>query len=128
MSPDSRPDRPDPLFQHLVLLFSSAAMQHLGKLVNPATGKADVDLQGAQSAIDMLALLESRTRGNLHKDESRALQDALLSLRLNYVEVAQPTATPSDTAAAPEENATPSGADEKKADSDDSLRYHKSYG
>jgi hypothetical protein len=128
MSPDSRPDRPDPLFQHLVLLFSSAAMQHLGKLVNPATGKADVDLQGAQSAIDMLALLESRTRGNLHKDESRALQDALLSLRLNYVEVAQPTATPSDTAAAPEENATPSGSDEKKADSDDSLRYHKSYG
>lgn len=123
MSPDARPDSPDPLFRHLVLIFSTAALQSLGKLQNPATGKIEVDLEGAQGAIDMLAMLENRTRGNLADAENRALQDALCSLRLNYVEVARAQPAP-----AAEEKAPPGEAAEKRAGDEESPRFHKSYG
>jgi hypothetical protein len=122
MSPE-RPASPDPLFQHLVLIFSTAALQNLGKLQNPATGKIEVDLEGAQGAIDMLAMLEARTRGNLADSENRTLQDALCSLRLNYVEVARTQPAP-----AAEEKAPPSEASESKAGDEDPHRFHKSYG
>lgn len=121
----------DPLFQHLILLFSTTAMQHLGKLMNPATKKTEVDLEGAQFAIDMLTLLETRTKGNLADAEGRILRDALLSLRLNYVEVAGQKANEIPGAEAkqtePVVEKSGSGPTEKKTEND-IPRYHKTYG
>lgn len=123
MSPENRPENPDPLFHHLVLIFSTAALQGLGKLQNPATGKIEVDLEGAQGAIDMLAMLEKRTRGNLADSESRVLQDTLCTLRLNYVEVAR-----SQPAPAKEETAAAAEPAEPKGGGEENPRFHKSYG
>jgi len=76
------------LFINLVIMLSSSAMQQMGKLVNPLTNKTQVDLQGAQISIDMLAMLQAKTKGNLDKDEDKMLNDVLSSLQMNYVETA----------------------------------------
>ena len=54
--------------------------------MNPMTRKVETDLESARVAIDTLAALESRTRGNLEPDEARVLQQVLADLRLNYVD------------------------------------------
>ena len=53
------------LFINLVIMLSSSAMQQMGKLVNPLTNKTQVDLQGAQISIDMLAMLQAKTKGGV---------------------------------------------------------------
>lgn len=61
---------------------------HLGKMSNPLTGGAAVDLPNAKYSIDILAILEEKTKGNLSPQEAEYLQNALRDLRLEYVSVA----------------------------------------
>ena len=84
---DERSSPDAALFLQLVLGLSQSAMITLGKLMNPITRKVETDLEAARNTIDTLAALERRTRGNLAPDEARVLQQALASLRLNYVDV-----------------------------------------
>ena len=81
------------LFVNLVMMFSTTAMQQLGKLVNPMTGKTEVDLRGAQASIDILDMLAEKTRGNLDQEEGRLLKDAIASLQMNNVETAESVPT-----------------------------------
>lgn len=74
------------LLTQLVLMFQTAAMQHMGKLRNPLTGTIERDLGQAQISIDILEMLHTKTRGNLSADEERMLTDVLKELRLNYVD------------------------------------------
>ncbi|MEO5929236.1 MAG: DUF1844 domain-containing protein [Candidatus Kapaibacterium sp.] len=93
------------MFASMVMMFSSQAMMAMGKLANPMTGKVDRELQGAQFMIDLLAMIEERTSGNLTDEESRMLTTTLRDLRLNYVtEVNReknPSSPESDTAIPP---------------------------
>ena len=73
-------------FYQLVLMFETAALQQLGKLVNPLTGKVEKDLDQARFSIDMLGMLDQKCKGNLTPEEQRFLESALSGLRLNYVE------------------------------------------
>jgi len=75
-------------FYQLILMFEAAALQQLGKLINPLTGKVEKDLERAKFSIDMLGMLEEKTKGNLVPEEQRYLQSVLAQLRLNYVEEA----------------------------------------
>lgn len=115
---DARPSRDAALFLQLVLGLSQSAMIALGKLMNPITRKVEIDLEAARDTIDTLSALEARTRGNLSSDEARVLQQALASLRLNYVDVmkqkesgapapAQPPAGESPPEAEPPESGSP---------------------
>lgn len=90
------------LFINLVMSMTAAAMQQLGKLVNPMTGKTETNLEAAQQTIDVIEMLSAKTKGNLDKDESRYLQQTLTQLRINYVETSKnpPAPTP---AAEPEQ-------------------------
>ena len=74
------------LFQGLVISLAAATMQHLGKTLNPVTHKIDKNLEAAQSTIDMLDMLEAKTKGNLSEAESKLLKGVLAELKLNYVE------------------------------------------
>ena len=74
------------LFQGLVISLAAATMQHLGKTLNPVTHKIDKNLPAAQSTIDMLDMLEAKTKGNLDDKESKLLKGVLAELKLNYVE------------------------------------------
>jgi hypothetical protein len=78
------PSRKD-LFLGLVHSFQAAAMQQMGKIMNPFTEKMERDLKSARLSIDMLEMLQERTSGNLTGEESRFLTHVLTELRLNYV-------------------------------------------
>lgn len=73
------------LFLGLIHSFQAAAMQQMGKIMNPFTQKVERDLGQARLSIDMLEMLQERTSGNLTGEESRFLTHVLTELRLNYV-------------------------------------------
>jgi len=79
-------NRNDNLFISIVLSLQMAAVQQLGKIMSPLTGKIERDLNQARSTIDMLEMLARKTRGNLSADEEKLLNHILFELRLNYVD------------------------------------------
>jgi len=79
-------DRNSQLFFSLVAMFQTAAMQQMGKLINPVTGKIERDLEQARFSIDILGMLQEKTKGNLTDEERRFLDHVLFELRLNYVD------------------------------------------
>lgn len=74
------------LFFSLIMTFQAAAMQQMGKLKNPISDKIERDLHQAQLSIDILDMLEEKTRGNLSEDETRFFKSILQELKLNYVD------------------------------------------
>jgi hypothetical protein len=76
-------------FVGFVVSLVHTAYMHLGDMPDPMTGKAEPDLSSAQQIIDILALLEEKTRGNLTAEERQVLEQALYELRLRFVEVSQ---------------------------------------
>jgi hypothetical protein len=80
---------PEALFTNLVLTISNAAMMALGKIVDPANKKVEKDLDMAQLNIEMLAMLQEKTRNNLGEKEKTLLETYLTNLRLTYVKEIQ---------------------------------------
>ena len=119
------------LFAHLVISLAQSALLHLGKLVNPGTGKAEVNLDAAQMTIDMLDMLDAKSKGNLDKEEERFLKATINELKLNFVETQQAAgAKPEAAAPATQEPVieTPSSGTPPPKDDDDKKRFQKSYG
>jgi hypothetical protein len=85
----------NPLFGWLIASLQMQAWSQLGKVASPHTGKIERDIEGARHIIDMLGMLEEKTRGNLAPEEETFLRDLLLQLRLNYVEEQKKDAAPS---------------------------------
>lgn len=81
-------EKDDALFVNLVMIFQGAAMQQLGKVINPLTGKTEKNLEQARFSIDTLAMLRQKTLGNLSGDLERLLDSVLVNLRMNFVEEA----------------------------------------
>jgi hypothetical protein len=90
------------MFMQLVIMLSSSAMQHLGKIINPMTGKTELNLDAAQATIDMVEMIEAKTKGNLDRDEERLLKTTLTSLKMNYVETASSASVAKPAEPAPE--------------------------
>ena len=74
------------LFAHMVMQQSSMAMMLLGKTAHPETGKIVRDLEAAKFFIDLLEMLEHKTKGNLNQEEAALLKQSLMSLRMAFVE------------------------------------------
>ena len=74
------------LFTQLFLMFQGAAYQHMGKVMNPVTNKIERDLAQAKHSIDMLGMLEAKTKGNLSENEKRLVDHVLYEIRMNYVD------------------------------------------
>jgi hypothetical protein len=86
MPPGESQNKDQALFIQLVLTFQAAAIQQMGKLQNPITGKVERNLEQAKFSIDMLEMIENRTTGNLSENEKEFLEHALFELRMNYVD------------------------------------------
>jgi hypothetical protein len=71
----------------LVLSLSHSVLLSLGDAPDPATGERVVDLPLARQTIDLIALLQEKTRGNLSGEEERVLSQAIFDLRMRFVEV-----------------------------------------
>jgi hypothetical protein len=76
----------NPLFLQLVLSLQSAAWYQMGKTVSPMSGKIERDLDQAKATIDLLAMLQEKTAGNLGKEEKQILDNTVYTLQMNYVD------------------------------------------
>ena len=73
-------------FATFVLSLSHSALVHMGEAPSPETGKVEKELALARQTIDVIAMLEEKTKGNLTGDEERMLGQILFDLRMRYVE------------------------------------------
>jgi len=80
---------PEASFTVLVSSLMTQVLFALGMIEDPNTHKRYRDLELAKHNIDMLAMLEEKTKGNLTEQEKRALDEALYEVRMAYVRVAQ---------------------------------------
>jgi hypothetical protein len=77
-------------FVGFVLSLAHTAAFHFGDVPDPVSGQAGtVNLAAAQQIIDILALLEQKTRGNLTAEERQLLEQLLYELRMHYVEASK---------------------------------------
>ena len=77
-------------FHTFVLSLGSSALLHLGEIENPNDGVSQKDLPLAKHTIDILAMLEEKTKGNLTTAEEKLIESLLYDLRLRYVEATKP--------------------------------------
>ncbi len=89
--PSDDPKAPTLDFNALVLSLGSSVIVHLGEAPDPTSNqKRDKpEFSMAQQSIDLLAMLQEKTRGNLTPDEARFLDNMLYDLRMLYVQVSQ---------------------------------------
>ena len=73
-------------FLGFITALATSAMQQMGKLMDPFTGKVERNLEAARGTIDILEMLQTKTKGNLSKQEQDVLQNWLTNLRLNYID------------------------------------------
>ena len=82
-------EMPPANFETLLSTFITQALFAMGAIPDPQTGQPALHLDLARHHIDMLTVLEEKTKNNLSDDESKLLSGALYELRSRYVEVAQ---------------------------------------
>lgn len=82
----SKEELNEAFFVQLVFTFQAAAMQQLGKVINPLTGEVEKNMEQAKHSIDMVAMLEDKTKGNLNDRERKLIERVLFELRMNYVD------------------------------------------
>jgi hypothetical protein len=76
-------------FVGFVLSLASTAAVHFGDVENPVSGqKTAPDLVAAKQMIDILSLLDEKTKGNLTAEEGSLLEQVLYELRMRFVQAA----------------------------------------
>lgn len=90
--PGEHGELPQANFETLVSSIASQAIMCLGAYVDPQTNAAIVDLEAGRLHIDLLGVLEEKTKGNLSAEESKLLAGLLYELRMRYVEIARAAA------------------------------------
>jgi len=83
--PPQSQEMPPASFEMLMTMFATEAMAALGQLPNPMTNELSVNIEHARYAIDMLQMLEEKTKGNLELNEAKTLEDLLHQLRMLFV-------------------------------------------
>ena len=84
-----RPPLPEANFPGLVSMLATQVFFALGLIATEENKEVQPDLEMAKFNIDMLAVLEEKTKGNLSDDESKLLTDTLQQLRMAFVHVSQ---------------------------------------
>jgi len=122
------------LFLQLIIMLAGSVMQQLGKIISPLTGKTELNLEAAQATIDLLEMLQAKTKGNLDKEEERMLRSTLATLQMNYVETAQsapaaaePPKQEAERSAQGGDAGPPPSAGTGKPPDEEGPRFHKTY-
>ena len=82
-------DKDENLFSYVVDTFRSSANISLGKIKNPVTKKIDVNLVQAEYYLDVLSMLQKKTKNNLTEYEEQMLINIVSELRMNFIEIRQ---------------------------------------
>ena len=72
-------------FSGFVMSFATQALMQMGEMDPPPGMGIDIDLAGAQQTIDILTMLQNKTKGNLSAAETRLMEDILHNLRITFV-------------------------------------------
>lgn len=95
--PDPQPQAPPPEpdrgsvprggidFSTFIISLATSAMAYLGEVPDPATGQRMQSLEGAQQMIEILSILQDKTKGNLEAEEAQLLEEILYELRMKYL-------------------------------------------
>ena len=79
-------------FATFILSLSHSALMHLGEAPHSDDNEVHVNLPLAKQTIDLLGLLEEKTKGNLDGEEERLITQILFDLRMRFVEKSKSTA------------------------------------
>jgi len=83
------PQMPKPTFPFFIQTLVLDGLISLGEAPNPITGTTEKDLGKARFTIELIELIEEKTRGNLTTDEERMIRNILTDLRMRYVNAAR---------------------------------------
>ncbi len=72
-------------FSTFVFSLNASALMHMGLMEDPTQGGKVKNLELSKQTIDILVMLEEKTRGNLSSDEEKLLRNILYDLRINYI-------------------------------------------
>ncbi len=76
---------PEISFSTFIMSLNSSALVHLGLEADPSTGRRAANLPFAKQTIDILGMLQEKTKGNLDGEEENLLSNLLYELRMKYV-------------------------------------------
>jgi hypothetical protein len=79
-------------FVNFLMSIASNAAAALGMMEHPVTGERGVDLPVGKHWIDVLGMLQKKTRGNLNREEAQILEGILSDLRMQFVSLNSPSA------------------------------------
>ena len=91
---EKRDQPPAVNFEHLVMSLLTTAMFQMGLAARPGEPPPPPDLAAAQETIDLLTVLQEKTKGNLTKEEEEILGGGLYELRMAFVELSRRTGRP----------------------------------
>ncbi len=91
---NSADEFPNVDFSTFILSLSHSALMHLGEAPHPDTNQQAENLALARQTIDLIGILEEKTKGNLTGDEERLLSQVLFDLRMRFVEHAKKSPKP----------------------------------
>ena len=100
------PGKEQQLFMYLVGTFQSSAWIALGKMKNPMTDKIERNLEQASYYIDLLDMLQSKTKGNVSEYEEQMLINTVSELKMNFIEEQKNTNSPAGTKEQESEDST----------------------
>jgi hypothetical protein len=80
---------PEVNFNSLIFSLSSSALLNMGDIAEPQTGETKKDLPMAKYSIDIISMLQEKTKGNLTEEEHKFLDNILADLRLRYVKASK---------------------------------------
>ena len=83
--PKQESDYPQVTFTNFVLSLSTSALFHFGDFPDHEGGKTEKNLPAAKQTIDILDMLNEKTKGNLNENENNLIQGALYELKMRYV-------------------------------------------
>jgi hypothetical protein len=76
-------------FNTFILSMASATLMHLGEIEGPEGRKGELNLPLARHHIDLVAMLQEKTKGNLTGEEERLLHQVVYDLRMRFIKVAE---------------------------------------
>ena len=82
---ESKQERPPIDFPSYVLGYYTQGLVLLGEVPNPYTNKKEEDVESARNIVDILTMLEEKTKGNLSSEENQLLGAVLYELRMKFM-------------------------------------------
>ncbi len=79
---------PELNFSTFILSLSTSALVQLGELPDPISNTKEVNLDHAKQTINIIEILQDKTRGNLSDDEERIMELVLYDLRMKFIAAA----------------------------------------